>query len=111
MRRIGGYDENIFIYCEESLIGIKIRDAGFKTALLSSDYYIHEHPHDKAKYIKNEIRLHRVWNANRLYILKNYLHASPFMYLFANVVYKVNLGRIIVKNYMKRLFFKLRLLQ
>ena len=111
MKKIGGYDENIFMYCEESLIGIKIRDAGFKTALLSSDYYIHEHPHDRAKDIKNEIRLHKVWNANRLYILKNYLHVSPLMYQFANVIYKANLGRIIVKNYTKRLFYKFGLLK
>lgn len=111
MNEIGGYDENIFMYCEESLMGIKIRDAGFKTALLASDYYIHEHPHDRAKDIKNEIRLHKVWNSNRLYILKNYLHASPLMYQFANVIYKANLRKIIVKNYIKRLLLKFGLIK
>lgn len=111
MKEIGGYDENIFMYCEESLIGIKIRNAGFKTVLLSSDYYIHEHPHDREKEIKNEVRLHKVWNSNRLYILKNYLHASPFMCQFAKVVYTVDFGKIKAKNCIKKVLLRFNMLK
>ncbi len=110
-KEIGGYDENIFMYCEESLIGIKVRDAGFKTALLSCEHYIHEHPHDKVKDVKNEVRLHKMWNQNRLYILKNYLHATPSMYQVAKTLYAIYLGKIIIKNHIKKFFLNFGLLR
>lgn len=105
MVEIGGYDENIFMYCEESLIGIKIRDAGYKTVLMTEDYYVHEHPYNRAKDLKKEVSLHRQWNANRLYILKNYLKADSCECQIANVIYKVDLCKVIVKNWIKWLLF------
>lgn len=107
MKKIGGYDENVFMYCEETLIGIKIRDAGFKTLLLPSDFYVHEHPHDKIKDIKNEVRLHKTWSENRLYILKKYLQANLVVYQLAKTVYTINLWEVVAKNYLKRILLKL----
>ena len=40
---MGMYDENIFLYCEESVIGFKGQSYGFKTALLYDCFFIHAH--------------------------------------------------------------------
>ena len=37
------YDENIFLFFEESCIGKKFKDLGYKTKLLMDVDYIHNH--------------------------------------------------------------------
>ena len=39
----GGYDENIFLYQEEAVLGWKMRTGGYRTALLLTESYVHRH--------------------------------------------------------------------
>lgn len=75
---IGGYDEEMFLYCEEMTIAYKLREQGYRTILLGNEYYIHEHSVSINKTItskKEQIKL--IFN-NRLLFMKKYLNASPF---------------------------------
>ena len=40
----GGYDEEMFLYGEENLIGWRLKQLGFRTLLLMNESYLHMHP-------------------------------------------------------------------
>ena len=40
---IGGYDEEMFLYCEEDTIAFKIKCAGLRTLLVQDQSYLHQH--------------------------------------------------------------------
>ena len=39
----GGYDENVFLYMEEEIIGKRIKELGYYTIVILDSFYIHEH--------------------------------------------------------------------
>ena len=43
MIKHGMYDEKMFLFCEEVVLGIKMRNAGYKVALLPNVKFIHNH--------------------------------------------------------------------
>lgn len=43
LKEIGLFDENVFLYYEENIIGYKMKHKGFKTALITDMSYIHNH--------------------------------------------------------------------
>lgn len=72
----GGYDENIFMYGEETLMGHKIKILGYRTLLLLDDFYIHLHDYNQNRNI-NEIQRKNTFKS-RKYIVTNYLSKSIF---------------------------------
>ena len=42
-REIGGLDENVFLYCEERILGIKLKRKGYRLAIDTSVAYVHRH--------------------------------------------------------------------
>lgn len=75
---IGGYDEEMFLYCEEMTIAYKLREHGYRTILLGNEYYVHEHSVSINKSISSKrIQLQLLFN-NRILFMKKYLHASFF---------------------------------
>ena len=72
----GMYDENIFLYCEERVLGIKCKNAGYRIALLPNITYIHNHSVSINKILKSEIAKRRIMNRSRLYVIKEYYKAN-----------------------------------
>lgn len=99
---VGGYDEDIFLYCEESTLGNKLKSKGYKTHLLLNQYYVHNHSVSINKTIKNTITQRRILYNSRLIYIKKYLKASDFECLFASAVYKIALAEERIKEGIKR---------
>ena len=91
MIRYGMYDENIFLYCEERVLGIKCQKAGLKIALLPNYTYIHNHSVSIDKTLKSEIAKRKIMNESRLYVIKKYYKANPFTLLFARLVFNTSI--------------------
>lgn len=87
----GMYDENIFLYCEEIVLGIKLKNVGLKTALLTRETFIHNHSISISKTYKSELERHKLLVKSKLYVIKKYYNASPIMYLGAYVMSRVSL--------------------
>lgn len=86
---LGMYDENIFLFCEETTIGIKAKKKGFKTAVIPNSYFIHAHSTSINKSIKNKItRLKILWNS-RIYVLQQYYGYTGIRLLFAKLIMKI----------------------
>ena len=67
----GCYDENIFLFCEENVLGMKIHQIGKKIVLVDENF-VHFHSVSIKKNIKSFSRREKImWNSRR-YVLKTY---------------------------------------
>ena len=83
--KIGGYDENIFLYCEETVLGCKLKEAGFNTYICTDEYYQHLHSVSINKTFKKNMEKRKILLKSHKYVLKKYLKANCFNILFDSV--------------------------
>ena len=99
---VGGYDERVFLYCEETMLGIKLKNAGFKTLLLTNETYVHHHAVSTQKSIPNAVKRRSLLLNSRLFVLKEYMGASKIKLCIARCCYKIDLveeaGKILVRK-------------
>lgn len=86
---LGGYDEKMFLFCEEILLAIKSKKAGYVTILISDGSYIHEHSVSINKSIKSTVKQYRLIVKNRIYLMKNYYGASLLECFAARIVSEI----------------------
>ena len=94
MLKHGMYDENIFLYCEEISLAIKLKKAGKKTALLPRQYFIHNHSVSISKSYGTEIKRHRLLVNSKLYVIKQWYNASIVTYVLALIMSRISLVEI-----------------
>lgn len=86
----GMYDENIFLYCEELVLGIKMSDANKKTALLTECSFLHNHSVSISKTYKSYMARRKLFMKSKLYVIKQYYHANFLEYSVAWVLSKIS---------------------
>ena len=87
----GGYDERIFLNCEEVCLGIRLKRAGYKTILLPKYYYFHFHNSGSMSknYANKVIQYKKTWLTNRLFIIENYMTTNKMIIFTAKAFYKL----------------------
>ena len=91
MLEYGMYDENVFLYCEELILGKKLAKAGKKAALLGNETFVHHHSVSVDKAFGKSLTKHKLYLKSKLYVLKNYYNANFFERLIALVLTKISL--------------------
>ncbi len=81
----GGYDENIFLYCEENVLGSRLREKGCKTGLLISGGYTHKGASATSRSLGMTKR-QKERQRSELYYYKNYLGAGVVALFFARLL-------------------------
>lgn len=76
---VGGYDERMFLYCEETVLGIRMKNAGYRTVLATGLFYKHEHSVSISKSISSVKKQKQLIFDSRRFVMKEYLHAGPLM--------------------------------
>lgn len=75
-----GFDENVFLYEEEYILARKTKNAGYVTALLLNETYLHKHPPVTRETIrknkKHWLRKQKQREKSTLYYFEKYLEAS-----------------------------------
>lgn len=95
---IGGFDENIFLYCEETTLGFRYKAAGYEMRVVTDSYYYHYHETGSTvKNIKSNINRSKMLLKSRRYVLQTYLKASKLVLLIADICY----GIAIIEEYLK----------
>ncbi|MCB2293928.1 glycosyltransferase [Clostridium algoriphilum] len=69
----GMYDENIFLYCEETVLAHKLREAGFDTVLLLNKSYTHYHSTSISKTYKSFDKTKKILLSSKMCYMKNYM--------------------------------------
>lgn len=88
--RIGGFDENIFLYCEENVLAYKMKERGFKIFLNLEGSYSHEGGASISHAGLGATRRQRIRQRSERYYYRHYLGAGPlfmgFTYIFQMIV-------------------------
>lgn len=82
----GCYDENVFLYCEETILGFRFKKSGFYSAVLSNISYIHNHSVSISKTFKSIFKRRKLMIKSKLYVLKQYYRANFLEMFFARVI-------------------------
>lgn len=77
---VGGYDERMFLFCEETTIGYKFKQKGYKTYLLNNERYDHLVSVSINKNIPQRNKQTSLIMKNRLFFIKHYLQPSKLEY-------------------------------
>lgn len=91
MKKYGMYDENVFLYCEETILGFKFKSVGLKSAILTDCSYIHNHSISISKTYKSEISKRKLLLDSRHYVLKTYYKANRIELCIAHILEKISL--------------------
>ena len=83
----GGYDESIFLFCEESILGYRIHEIGYNTAILTNMYYNHFHSTSIKKSIPQELARHKLVLKSRKKYIEKYLNVSWIKRILASIVF------------------------
>lgn len=86
---IGMFDENVFLYNEENILGIKLKEKGYKAVVSLGDFYYHNHnfAQNEDKGFINKVLATKNTFDSRLYMCKKYYSKSviPFLYVVEGV--------------------------
>lgn len=95
---IGGYDENMFLYCEETYLGLKIAKTGYCSVLYSQGSYEHIHSVSINKSIKSELKQYKLIIDERIYLLKKYMNSKVIHVFLAYIIYSIIFLVRLIKN-------------
>lgn len=100
----GAYDENIFLYCEETALGFRYKARGYKMMLVTDVFYHHYHESGSVCVnIKKKAKTCKMILNNRLYILQEYMGATKPTIAFAKIFYNVALFEEYIKEFIRKL--------
>lgn len=68
----GMHDEEIFLYCEETVLGIKLKKKGYHTAILPKLSYLHHHSVSIDKSYKSRYSKVKLLHQSKLVVLRNH---------------------------------------
>ncbi len=71
---LGYLDENVFLYNEENILGIKCRNKGYKEVIVLDQFYIHNHiwKNDRKKSLKAKLKTVDLGYESRKYLCEKY---------------------------------------
>ncbi len=102
MVKFGMFDESIFLYCEEIVLGKKIQNARLKCALLPSMSYIHNHSISISKNYKSMLSRQRLLMKSKSYVIKNYFCANRFDMAVVKLLTYISFLEIMFLNLSKK---------
>lgn len=79
------FDPQVFLYCEEKILGQKLRSWGLQTVLAANTSYIHAHSVSIDKSFRKIVDKQRLLHKSRLYYYQHYLHPGRFGMLAARL--------------------------
>lgn len=74
----GLYDEEVFLYYEEKILGFQLKKKGYKTVLLLDRSYVHLHSVSIDKSVKSIIKKQVILHKSKLHYYKKYLEINWF---------------------------------
>lgn len=95
------FDENTFLYNEENILAIKLKNKGYSEALILDEYYIHDHDAtENYEYVKKYFK--NITKSN-LYMLSKYYNANWLDIILYKITYLNYRFRIFIKSMLKLL--------
>lgn len=88
------FDRNIFLYCEEKVLGQKLKAQGLKTLLVTDESYVHAHSVSIDKSYRKIPDKQRLLHESKLYYYREYLKAGSLAMGAAKAFLNVALAEV-----------------
>ena len=88
---VEGYDADIFLYSEENVLGFKFKSKNFKSAVLTTDFFIHERGTTISKVYKKVFSKKKLIVKSRLILLRKYYKIDFLKMLIVYISYSISL--------------------
>ena len=99
---VGGYDETMFLFGEETVLGYKLKRQQYKTLILNHEYYYHEHSTSISKSIPEKIKQQKILYDSKLIYMTKYLNVGWIKLTFIKGIFKFE----ILKSKLKEILNK-----
>lgn len=99
LERVGYFDENVFLYCEESILSKQVERAGMTMYYTADSQALHNHQ-TSAK--GNPATRFRAWRDSRIYFIKQYSEYPWYGKLIAIVSMKTYICILLLSTHFKR---------
>lgn len=86
-KNIGGYDEDMFLYGEETTLGYKLKKANYSSFIVNDVSYVHIGSTSTNKVLPQASKKLRLIYNSRLFFMKKYLKINKVTYFVASKVY------------------------
>lgn len=84
-RKCKGYDEGIFLYQEEAVLGQRMKRSGYRTVLILDQEYQHEHGASIGKSVKSAVDRQKLREDSVMFYFRKYLHIGRIRRWIARV--------------------------
>lgn len=84
-----GFDEGVFLYQEEAILGCRMLSRGYRMALLLTDCYIHHHSESISKTYQNIWERQKLRNQSAMYYYQKYLKINRLQELAAKIFFQI----------------------
>lgn len=99
---VKGFDEDIFLFGEEVVLGWKLKRANKRILLANHKYYDHQHSVSINKAFNSKIKQLKILHKSKLFYYKKYLKLNKPKLMMANLVFKLVVLRKIIMMFIKR---------
>lgn len=96
----GGYDEDIFLYQEEAVLAWRMKTSGYRTVVLLTEIYLHQHSTSITKSCNGQLQRQRMRHESLIYYMKNYLYINRFQEWFAGIWFEIILMEIRITKFL-----------
>lgn len=107
MIEYGMFDENVFLFCEEVVLGMKLKACSKKVALLTDVSFIHNHSVSINKTFSSAIVRQKIYMKSKLYVIKKYYGANLLEMFVALCLAELSLLDVVVEPFFLRIWRKL----
>ena len=101
-QKVGGYDERMFLYCEEDTLGYKLKNAGYKTYVMNNIFYKHMHSATIDKSIPDQVAQLRILHRSKLIFLDKYLDVGKVTLINEKILFSLITMRYYVTSHIKK---------
>lgn len=91
LEKAGYFDENTFLYCEETIIAKRLNLIGYKVGLITDTFYIHDHIENVDN--TNIVATKRLFES-RYYVASEYMKINIFEKIILKIFMKYAIGRM-----------------
>lgn len=97
----GGFDDNIFLYCEEPILSERLLKIGYKNYYLDEIHMLHNHVMDGNKLTSSYVKKIKNRFQSEMYYYKNYIKESRFNIFLAKILFPIYLLKFKLFNFIR----------
>ena len=82
---IEGFDESVFLYREEEILGERLKEKGYKEAVVEDCFFIHNHNYS-LETVEEKIKRNKLVMQSELIFFKKYMHSNWFQMIWVRLL-------------------------